>query len=77
VVGFAAETDALEDAARSKLARKGCDWIIANDVSRPGVFGGDDNEVVFVTGRGVERWQRASKAEVARKLAREIAAALA
>lgn len=76
VVGFAAETEAVEDHARAKLARKGCDWIVANDVSRPGVMGGSDNTVSIVTRDGVERWDEAPKAEVARRLAERIAAAL-
>ena len=76
VVGFAAETETVEDHARAKLARKGCDWIVANDVSRPGVMGGSDNTVSIVTRDGVERWDKAPKAEVARRLAERIAAAL-
>ena len=48
VVGFAAETSDLEANARAKLQRKGCDWIVANDVSRPAVMGGDENEVLLV-----------------------------
>ncbi|MFM8939902.1 MAG: phosphopantothenoylcysteine decarboxylase, partial [Phenylobacterium sp.] len=76
VVGFAAETEAVEDHARAKLARKGCDWIVANDVSRPGVMGGSDNTVSIVTRDGVERWDEAPKAEVARRLAARIAATL-
>ena len=76
VVGFAAETETVEDHARAKLARKGCDWIVANDVSRPGVMGGSVNTVSIVTRDGVERWEEAPKAEVARRLAARIAAAL-
>lgn len=76
VVGFAAETDALEDHARDKLAAKGCDWIVANDVSQPGVMGGDDNTVMLVSGAGVEAWPRLSKADVGARLADRIAAAL-
>jgi phosphopantothenoylcysteine decarboxylase/phosphopantothenate--cysteine ligase len=75
VVGFAAETDNVERNARAKLASKGCDWIVANDVSG-GVMGADDNEVAVIDGAGVERWPRAGKMEVARRLARRIAAAL-
>ncbi|MDP8916325.1 MAG: bifunctional phosphopantothenoylcysteine decarboxylase/phosphopantothenate--cysteine ligase CoaBC, partial [Pseudomonadota bacterium] len=56
VVGFAAETDALEAHARDKLARKGCDWIVANDVTRPGVLGGEENAVTLVTREGAEPW---------------------
>jgi phosphopantothenoylcysteine decarboxylase/phosphopantothenate--cysteine ligase len=73
VVGFAAETNDLEANARAKLARKGCDWIVANDVSEAAIMGGDDNEVLLIDSNGVERWPRASKAEVARRLARRIA----
>ena len=80
VVGFAAETpqgpDGLEAAARAKLARKGCDWIVANDVAEPGVMGGSENAVLLVTPDRAERWPRADKAVVARRLAEEIAEAL-
>lgn len=69
VVGFAAETNDVEAYAQAKLARKGCDWIVANDVSVAGVMGGDDNAVSIVTAAGVERWDRTAKSEVARKLA--------
>lgn len=73
VVGFAAETNDVEAHARAKLARKGCDWIVANDVSLPGVMGGDDNTVAIVSADGVERWERLPKGDVARKLAERIA----
>jgi phosphopantothenoylcysteine decarboxylase/phosphopantothenate--cysteine ligase len=76
VVGFAAETDDLEANARAKLERKGCDWIVANDVGQPGVIGGDENRVTLVTREGADRWPRATKAEVARRLAQRIAEAL-
>jgi phosphopantothenoylcysteine decarboxylase / phosphopantothenate---cysteine ligase len=76
VVGFAAETDDLEANARAKLTRKGCDWIVGNDVSEAAIMGGDENEVLVVDGRGAERWTRASKAEIARRLADKIAGAL-
>ena len=76
VVGFAAETHDLEALAIAKRARKGCDWIVANDVSRPGTMGGDDNAILLVTPQGAEPWPPASKAEVARRLAGRIAAAL-
>jgi phosphopantothenoylcysteine decarboxylase/phosphopantothenate--cysteine ligase len=76
VVGFAAETDDVEANARAKLARKGCDWIVANDVSKAGVMGGDDNEVMLVDSQGVDRWPKASKIEVAARLVRRIAEAL-
>ena len=74
VVGFAAETDDLEAHAKAKLARKGCDWIVANDVSIAGTMGGDDNAVALVTAGGIERWERMAKGEVARRLAHRIAA---
>jgi phosphopantothenoylcysteine decarboxylase / phosphopantothenate---cysteine ligase len=77
VVGFAAETEALEANARAKLGAKRCDWIVANDVSQPGVMGGDANEVKLVTAKGVEPWPAASKTEVAQRLAMRIAEALA
>ena len=77
VVGFAAETNDVELHARAKLARKGCDWIIANDVTQPGVMGGEDNAVLLVTREGTERWEKAHKDEVARAIALRIADALA
>jgi len=77
VVGFAAETDDVLDHAQAKRERKGCDWIVANDV-RPetGIMGGDLNEVHLVTAAGVEAWPRLPKSEVAGRLARRIAEAL-
>lgn len=77
VVGFAAETDDVEANAKAKLARKGCNWIVANDVSRPGVMGGDDNAVALVTAGGIEPWEAMSKAAVARRLAARIAEEIA
>ncbi len=77
VVGFAAETNDLEANARAKLAKKGCDWVVANDVSAEGIMGGDENEVVLVYPQGTDRWPRVSKAEVARRLAARIAEDLA
>lgn len=77
VVGFAAETEGVIDNARLKLAKKGCDWIVANDVSAgSGVMGGDRNTVHLVTRDGVESWPTQSKEEVARKLVARIAATL-
>ena len=73
VVGFAAETNDVDAHARAKLARKGCDWIVANDVSVAGTMGGDDNAVALVTAGGIERWERMTKGEVARRLADRIA----
>jgi len=77
VIGFAAETDHVEEHARAKLARKGCDWIIANDVTEPGVMGGGENAVLLVTKSGTERWDRAAKDQVAAQIAQRIADALA
>lgn len=77
VVGFAAETDDVVANATAKRARKGCDWIVANDV-RPatGIMGGAENAVVLVTADGAEPWPRLPKTEVARRLAGRIATAL-
>lgn len=74
VVGFAAETETVIEHAQAKLARKGCDWICANDVSpETGTFGGDTNRVHLVTADGVEDWPALTKADVGRRLARRIA----
>ncbi|MCD2316993.1 bifunctional phosphopantothenoylcysteine decarboxylase/phosphopantothenate--cysteine ligase CoaBC [Sphingomonas sp. IC-11] len=75
LVGFAAETEHVVTHARDKLARKGADWIIANDVSGD-VMGGDTNTVHLVSAGGVETWEHMPKANVARRLADRIAAAL-
>jgi len=75
VVGFAAETDDVIANAVAKRTRKGCDWIIANDVSGD-VMGGADNQVHLVTAEAVESWPHAPKVDVARRLAERIAAAL-
>jgi phosphopantothenoylcysteine decarboxylase/phosphopantothenate--cysteine ligase len=78
VIGFAAETDDLMANAQAKRARKGCDWIVANDVSpNTGIMGGLENTVHLITAEGVEDWPRLAKDEVARRLATRIAAALA
>jgi phosphopantothenoylcysteine decarboxylase/phosphopantothenate--cysteine ligase len=75
VIGFAAETEAVVENARAKLARKGCDWIVANDVAPgTGVMGGDDNTVHLVTAQGVDDWPTMSKTDVAERLAARIAA---
>ena len=78
VVGFAAETDDMLEHARAKRVRKGCDWIVANDV-RPetGIMGGEQNEVHLVTNAEVEPWPRMAKSDVAGRLAQRIAEALA
>ena len=77
VIGFAAETEKVIAHAQSKLARKGCDWIVANDVSHEGgVMGGDMNTVHLVTKDGVEDWPKMGKDAVAEKLVARIAATL-
>ena len=77
VVGFAAETEKVIAHAQAKLARKGCDWIVANDVSHEGgVMGGDMNTVHLVTKTGVEDWPKMGKDAVAEKLVARIAATL-
>ena len=78
VVGFAAETNDVVENATSKRARKGCDWIVANDVSPgTGIMGGDQNRIVLISDNGAEEWPRLGKDEVARRLAQRIADALA
>jgi phosphopantothenoylcysteine decarboxylase/phosphopantothenate--cysteine ligase len=77
VIGFAAETEHVVEHAKAKLRRKGCDWILANDVSaESGVMGGDLNRIHLVTADGVEEWPTQSKDEVARTLIARIAAAI-
>ena len=77
VVGFAAETDDVMANAMAKRARKGCDWIVANDVSpATGIMGGTENAVTLITAEGADVWPRMSKDEVARRLAARIASAL-
>ncbi|MBX9751287.1 MAG: bifunctional phosphopantothenoylcysteine decarboxylase/phosphopantothenate--cysteine ligase CoaBC [Roseococcus sp.] len=71
VVGFAAETEHVVEHARDKLIRKGCDWIVANDVSGD-VMGGAENAVHLVTAEGVEEWPRMRKEDVAARLATRI-----
>lgn len=78
VIGFAAETDDVISNATAKRERKGCDWIIANDVSlATGIMGGAENAVTVIDASGAEEWPRATKDEVARRLARRIADTLA
>ena len=78
VVGFAAETDDLLANATAKRARKGCDWIVANDVSpENGIMGGSENAVTFITEDGAESWPRMGKAQVAGELADRMAQYLA
>lgn len=74
VVGFAAETSDVEKHAKGKLTRKGCDWVVANDVSGD-IMGGADNEILLVSKGKVERWPRMGKTDVAQKLAERIAGA--
>jgi phosphopantothenoylcysteine decarboxylase/phosphopantothenate--cysteine ligase len=75
LIGFAAETGDVVNVAQAKRATKGCDWIVANDVSGD-VMGGDRNRVHLITAAGVESWEEGEKSEVARHLADRIAAAL-
>jgi phosphopantothenoylcysteine decarboxylase/phosphopantothenate--cysteine ligase len=78
VVGFAAETDDVIAHATAKRARKGCDWIVANDVSpETGIMGGSENAVTVISAEGAEEWPRMGKDEVARQLAARVAEALA
>ena len=73
VVGFAAETENIVEFAQAKRARKGCDWILANDVSPgSGTFGGADNTIHLVSADGVEDWPRMSKTDMADRLADRI-----
>jgi phosphopantothenoylcysteine decarboxylase/phosphopantothenate--cysteine ligase len=77
VIGFAAETENLVQNATAKRQAKGCDWILANDVSTgTGTFGGAENTVHLVSADGVESWQRMSKQQVAEQLVDRIAAEL-
>jgi len=74
VIGFAAETNDVLSHAQDKRLRKGCDWLVANDVSdATGIMGGDENEVHLITDKGVEDWPRMDKTEVATRLAARIA----
>ena len=77
VVGFAAETNDVVENATAKRLRKGCDWIVANDVSpATGIMGGAENAVTLITDAGAESWPRMGKNQVAQKLAARIAEAL-
>jgi phosphopantothenoylcysteine decarboxylase / phosphopantothenate---cysteine ligase len=74
VIGFAAETERVVENAVAKRKKKGCDWIVANDVSTAtGTFGGDSNVVHIIDDAGSESWPRLAKDEVARRLAQRIA----
>lgn len=75
VIGFAAETEKVIENAKAKRAKKGCDWIVANDVSpATGVMGGDENTVHLISASAAETWPKLAKAEVAARLAQKIAA---
>ncbi|WP_170506878.1 bifunctional phosphopantothenoylcysteine decarboxylase/phosphopantothenate--cysteine ligase CoaBC [Ruegeria arenilitoris] len=77
VVGFAAETDNVIEHATAKRGRKGCDWIVANDVSpATGIMGGSENAVILISDDGAEEWPRMGKDAVAERLATKIADAL-
>ncbi|MBL4806920.1 MAG: bifunctional phosphopantothenoylcysteine decarboxylase/phosphopantothenate--cysteine ligase CoaBC [Rhodobacteraceae bacterium] len=77
VIGFAAETDNVLENATAKRLRKGCDWILANDVSpETGIMGGDKNKVLLISDTGVDAWPEMSKSEVANRLANKIVEAL-
>ena len=77
VIGFAAETDDVIAHATAKRQRKGCDWIMANDVSpATGIMGGSENAVTLISDDGAETWPRMSKDQVAARLAAKIAEAL-
>ncbi len=78
VVGFAAETDDVLANATAKRQRKGCDWIVANDVSAAtGIMGGTENDITLISDAGAEDWPRMAKDQVAARLADRIARALA
>ncbi|MFK7763883.1 MAG: bifunctional phosphopantothenoylcysteine decarboxylase/phosphopantothenate--cysteine ligase CoaBC [Roseobacter sp.] len=78
VVGFAAETNDVVENATAKRLRKGCDWIVANDVSPgTGIMGGQENAVVVIDETGADPWPRMSKTDVSERLADRVAAALA
>jgi len=76
LIGFAAETEKIVEHATAKLAKKGCDWIVANDVSGD-VMGGDNNAVHVVTKHGVESWPDSPKDVIARRLMEKVADELA
>ena len=77
VVGFAAETDDVVAHATAKRARKGCDWIVANDVSpETGIMGGSENAVILISETNAETWPRMSKGQVAERLAQRFLDAL-
>ncbi|MFN3606669.1 MAG: phosphopantothenoylcysteine decarboxylase, partial [Cypionkella sp.] len=78
VVGFAPETENVAQFAAQKRLRKGCDWIVANDVSpATGIMGGAENAVTLISADGAEVWPRMPKTLVAQRLAQRIAGSLA
>ncbi|MEY3633984.1 MAG: hypothetical protein RLZZ61_394 [Pseudomonadota bacterium] len=76
LIGFAAETEKIVEHAQTKLAKKGCDWIVANDVSGD-VMGGENNAFHIITKDGVDSWPESAKDVIARKLMEKVADALA
>ncbi len=73
VIGFAAETETVVENGQAKLIKKGCDWIVANDVGTgTGTFGGDDNQVFLLTSDQVEDWPKQTKQQVANQLSTKI-----
>ncbi len=72
VIGFAAETENHLENAQAKLRKKGCDWIIANNVGAENIFGSDENHVYLVTSQSQEEWPRCSKKQVAQRLVDKI-----
>lgn len=76
IIGFAAETGNAAKLAREKLKRKGCDWILANDVANGKIFGSDKNKVTLVSAKGNEEWPEMSKNAVAEKLVEKIISSL-
>ena len=76
VIGFAAETENAISNAKTKLSKKGCDWILANDVSDQKIFGSDETHITLISKEGTEDWGRQSKKECARSLAEKISESL-
>ena len=72
VIGFSAETTNLINSSKNKLFRKGCDWIIANNVKTQLVFGSNYNQVSFITKNDIENWRKMKKSEVAKKITKKI-----
>lgn len=72
VIGFAAETENLLEYATAKRARKGCDWLVANNVGDTNIMGGDENEIMLLNSKGYENWPRMSKRALADRLALKI-----